>query len=174
VPILYILILMLTPLAAWPASFNCAKAASVVEKMICADPGLGRLDEDLASAFKGAKEGTQASDSLDSGQKRRLKTTRNACRDKECLRQTYTERIKDLKTWNDPVPFDSSAFAMRWSGGTESPFCAAWEYSNLDGSGGINGKSSKSERTDAISASRREKTGSSFQTPKGRAIIRLS
>jgi uncharacterized protein YecT (DUF1311 family) len=33
------------------ASFDCAKAATPVEKSVCADPGLGALDEQIAQAY---------------------------------------------------------------------------------------------------------------------------
>jgi uncharacterized protein len=37
--------------AAQAASFDCAKAQSKVEKIICADAELSKLDEDLATAY---------------------------------------------------------------------------------------------------------------------------
>lgn len=39
------------------ASFNCAKAASKVEKAICASPVLGKLDDDVAAAYADARAG---------------------------------------------------------------------------------------------------------------------
>lgn len=49
------LILMTTCLGAAQAnaaSFDCAKAGTVVEKTICADPALSKLDERMAAAYK--------------------------------------------------------------------------------------------------------------------------
>jgi uncharacterized protein len=43
--------------AAHAASFNCAKAASQVEKAICASPALGKLDDDVAAAYAAARAG---------------------------------------------------------------------------------------------------------------------
>jgi len=40
--------------AAHAASFDCAKAGTRVEKAICADPALGRLDEEIAAAWRAA------------------------------------------------------------------------------------------------------------------------
>jgi len=37
------------------ASFDCAKASTRVEKAICADPALGRLDDDVAAAYAAAR-----------------------------------------------------------------------------------------------------------------------
>ncbi len=45
------LLLALTALPAAAASFDCAKARTKVEKLICKDPQLSRQDEDLAKAF---------------------------------------------------------------------------------------------------------------------------
>jgi uncharacterized protein len=38
----------------WPASFDCAKAKSKVEKAICADPDLSKMDEQLGTVYKTA------------------------------------------------------------------------------------------------------------------------
>lgn len=45
------LLLALTALPAAAASFDCAKARTKVEKLICKDPQLSRQDEDLAKAY---------------------------------------------------------------------------------------------------------------------------
>ena len=39
------------------ASFDCAKAASRVERAVCANPALGKLDEDVAAAYAAARAG---------------------------------------------------------------------------------------------------------------------
>jgi uncharacterized protein YecT (DUF1311 family) len=49
-----LLIALISPLGATPAtaaSFDCAKARTKVEKLICKDPQLSRQDEDLAKAY---------------------------------------------------------------------------------------------------------------------------
>jgi uncharacterized protein YecT (DUF1311 family) len=45
------LLLILVAAPATAASFDCAKARSKVEKLICKDPQLSRQDEDLAKAY---------------------------------------------------------------------------------------------------------------------------
>lgn len=45
------LVLLLVAAPATAASFDCAKARSKVEKLICKDPQLSRQDEDLAKAY---------------------------------------------------------------------------------------------------------------------------
>jgi uncharacterized protein len=101
--VLVILIMML-PVSVQAAGFNCAKASSAVEKMICGDAETSRLDSDMAAAYK--KASAKASDSapLVADQKSWLKNTRNVCKDIECLKRAYRRRITELKTWNDPAP----------------------------------------------------------------------
>lgn len=43
--------------SAHAASFNCAKADSRVEKAICANAALGKLDDDVATAYAAARAG---------------------------------------------------------------------------------------------------------------------
>ncbi len=47
-----LLLLAALALPAQAASFDCAKASHAVEKLVCANPTLSKLDEDLAQAFK--------------------------------------------------------------------------------------------------------------------------
>lgn len=50
-PVLAGLLLLLVAAPATAASFDCAKARTKVEKLICKDPQLSRQDEDLAKAY---------------------------------------------------------------------------------------------------------------------------
>lgn len=47
-----LLLLAALPLQAGAASFDCAKASHAVERLVCANPTLSKLDEDLALAFR--------------------------------------------------------------------------------------------------------------------------
>lgn len=40
------------PLASLAASFDCARARTPVERMICADPALGGLDEQIDARYR--------------------------------------------------------------------------------------------------------------------------
>lgn len=55
-PVLAGLLLLLVAAPATAASFDCAKARTKVEKLICNDPRLSRQDEDLAKAYGEALE----------------------------------------------------------------------------------------------------------------------
>jgi uncharacterized protein len=89
------------------AGFDCSRAASAIERQICADPDLSRLDADLAAAYKEAA--TTASDrgALGYDQRQWLRE-RNRCREAACLKTAYRNRIGELRAWNtaDPAPRD--------------------------------------------------------------------
>jgi hypothetical protein len=73
-------------------SFDCRKAASAAEKMVCQDPALSRLDEEMSRAFAeaGRRAGTVP------GQQAWLRT-RDACADPACVKWAYESRIAYLK-----------------------------------------------------------------------------
>ena len=78
-------------------SFECSKAQSAVEKMICADANLRELDEHLGRYYSAGRAalGTGAS-CLQTDQAQWLKVTRGACRDAACLRTAYLNRLAEL------------------------------------------------------------------------------
>jgi uncharacterized protein len=78
------------------ASFDCRKAGTPVEKLVCADPVLGRLDEALDANY-------QAMLTVDVGRSRQALRSeqldwlarRNRCKDAQCLLQAYRERVDE-------------------------------------------------------------------------------
>jgi len=79
------------------ASFPCNKAQSRIEKSICADAELSRLDDLLGSFYQGAQQHlAQGASCLQSDQKQWLKTTRNVCADNACLKKVYLDRLGEL------------------------------------------------------------------------------
>lgn len=78
------------------ASFDCNKASSVIEKVICTDKTLGDLDDSLQQTYKKALENSQDTNTLKTGQLEWLKNVRNRCSDKDCLTQVYTSRLMEL------------------------------------------------------------------------------
>lgn len=77
------------------ASFDCTKAASKVEKLICSDPSLSKLDERLTSAYRTAMKNAVNLDLLRWEQKQWL-LQRNECSDVSCLAESYTTRTVQL------------------------------------------------------------------------------
>ena len=94
------------------ASFDCALARSAKEKMICADPQLSALDEQLSASYKDAVERSSAKTTLRQWQRDWLKNGEvSSCTTAACLTQAMNTRIQLL----DAVA-SSAAPAARWHG----------------------------------------------------------
>jgi len=74
------------------ASFDCAKAATAVEKAICADPGLSQADERMAEAYRQAMAASLAPRTLRTDQIRWL-AGRDSGNMLDGLRESYDRRI---------------------------------------------------------------------------------
>ena len=83
--------------AAFAPSFDCAKASTAQEKMICADRELSRLDVELSQAYSRARSQRADKDGLRKEQTQWLRTNVRACTDKPCLADTYKKRITELQ-----------------------------------------------------------------------------
>ncbi len=77
------------------ASFDCDKAGTKVEKMICADPALSKLDEELGKAYTEALESSSEPKTLKVNQRNWL-AVRNGCLDTDCLASSYRSQIGEL------------------------------------------------------------------------------
>lgn len=83
--------------SAHAASFDCAKAQTKVEKLICEPYAvLSKLDEELNTAYQWAMMRTENKRRVTVEQRHWLKTVRNACEDKGCLLNVYEARINEL------------------------------------------------------------------------------
>lgn len=76
------------------ASFDCSKAASPVERLVCEDPQLSQLDEKLAAAYQAKTLTTSDSNSV--REQRQWLARRNRCPDRVCVRTAYEERLAQL------------------------------------------------------------------------------
>jgi glucose/arabinose dehydrogenase/uncharacterized protein YecT (DUF1311 family) len=90
--------------AAHAASFDCRKAGTKVETLVCADPGLSKLDDRLAEAYESALARATAPTVVENSQVAWLRTQRNACGDADCLRREYTARIAALQAMHASAP----------------------------------------------------------------------
>lgn len=79
------------------ASFDCSKAASKIEKIICGDGELSQLDEAMSNAYKQTLERSDYRYSATTRQKEWLKDVRNRCQSADCIKQAYQSRIRELK-----------------------------------------------------------------------------
>lgn len=88
---------LLVSFAAPAASFDCDKASSFVEKEICTNLGLSRLDDALAENYRLMMASDIGADSR-VAQKARQKAwlaRRNMCTDYTCIEQVYRKRIDE-------------------------------------------------------------------------------
>jgi uncharacterized protein len=79
------------------ASFDCAKATTPIEKLICSNNSLSTKDEALNKTYKTALSKTNNQKELTKRQLNWLKNTRNQCNTVECLEYVYQERIDNLE-----------------------------------------------------------------------------
>jgi uncharacterized protein len=83
--------------AASAASFDCAKAKTKTEKLICSDAGISSLDEALGSAYKDAYKRVGNKLGIKQSQRDWLSSYQlRSCNDVECLRKELSERIEIL------------------------------------------------------------------------------
>ena len=83
---------------AYATSFDCNKASNFIEKAICDDPQLGKLDEMLSDNYKhvsASNIGESSRKNLKSDQRSWL-IERNKCVDKRCLLKIYKKRIDEV------------------------------------------------------------------------------
>lgn len=81
------------------ASFDCSKASTTVEELVCSDPKLSALDERLASLYRTALASTQDKSTLKDQQRSWIASSRNTCRTAACLQRSYEGRIGQLTSY---------------------------------------------------------------------------
>jgi len=77
------------------ASFDCGKAKTKVEHLICDDAEISKLDEELNESYKAALKDKAQAASIKQAQKLWIKG-RNRCTDAACVRGAYQKRISEL------------------------------------------------------------------------------
>jgi uncharacterized protein len=107
-PIVWLAILLLgwlvMALPVQAASFDCAKASTKVEKLICDIPAISKLDDELGKVYQDdiSKANEEQKQRLVAEQKHWLKYTRNVCTKEPCFKHAYWSRLAELKTFFDP------------------------------------------------------------------------
>ncbi len=79
-------------------SFDCAKARSTTEKMICSDAELARLDRELGRIYARARNSTSDRAAFRRQKDREWQRREATCRDRECLLRWYAQRREQLMT----------------------------------------------------------------------------
>lgn len=77
-------------------SFDCAKASTAAERLICSNQQLSSLDVQLLQAYKQALSRTAAKDSVKAALNEWRKNQRDACSTAECMISAYQARIQSL------------------------------------------------------------------------------
>jgi uncharacterized protein len=77
-------------------SFDCGKATSTVEKLICGNDDLSKLDDNLSKTYQQAIEKSADKQKVTKDQRQWLKEVRNSCQDESCLGAAYQKRISGL------------------------------------------------------------------------------
>lgn len=85
-------------LATSQPSFDCAKASTLVEKMICTDGELAALDRAVAKLYAGVPRGARGDRLTLFKQQPDWLKDRDKCTDRDCLIGAYDERLFDLFT----------------------------------------------------------------------------
>lgn len=91
-----VLISALVPLSGHAASFDCAKAATSVERQICGDKKLSSMDEQLNKVYREALATGPKLELLKSVQRDWLTDVRDRCTDRQCLTEAYQSRLDDF------------------------------------------------------------------------------
>ncbi|TFZ07037.1 hypothetical protein EZ313_10590 [Ramlibacter henchirensis] len=77
-------------------SFDCDKARSVPERIICADPDLSRQDRELGRLYARAREASPNPGAFRRHSDARWADRERQCRDRECLQRWYAQRREEL------------------------------------------------------------------------------
>ncbi len=78
------------------ASFDCLKASTKIEKLICDNVELSKLDEDLSKAYLLSLQRSDVKQKAVQSQREWLRDRRNTCESSECLKKAYETRIKEV------------------------------------------------------------------------------
>jgi uncharacterized protein len=87
-----ILFILIVSLPIYSASFDCNKASSLSEMMICNDPELSRLDDELSDIYKQAKKAAANEKQFKQQTQASWTWREKNCQDKECLINWYSNR----------------------------------------------------------------------------------
>jgi hypothetical protein len=78
-------------------SFDCSKARSVPERLVCADPELTRLDRDLGRVHARARRVTTDPQDFKRESDDEWRLREAVCRDRDCLLEWYSHRKQQLE-----------------------------------------------------------------------------
>lgn len=90
------LLLTMNSIIGQGASFPCGKATTKVERLICSDPRLSAIDEEMADRYREALANTNNPARVKREQRDWLNGDRNTCKSDKCLLIAYAIRLDAL------------------------------------------------------------------------------
>lgn len=115
-------------------SFDCSKARSRIDKLVCANAELAALDRRVAELFELAMSQAPDAGDIKRAQRRWLRD-RNDCQDAACMRSQYEQRIRALETYTGRLP---AALVQTMCERLETPETRAEILAHKDGIEDIN------------------------------------
>jgi len=92
----------------YAASYDCKLAKTKIEKFVCADAVLSKLDENLDKVYKARMKASVTPGVDRAAQRNWQKVTRERCPDRNCLLSVYRNRIWELHQRDAVVDFAAS------------------------------------------------------------------
>lgn len=105
------------------ADFDCTKAVTQVEKLICADDELVKLDRELTAAYRSASDVPGMSGKVNREQRQWLRS-RDSCADPACIKSAYDRRLAALRT----APITKAVSSVQ---PTTPPMLGDWQSSGI-------------------------------------------
>ena len=94
--VLFVVLPFGLPVNTRAASFDCRKAVTKTEEIICVDAGLSKLDEEMASFYRKTKDELHDASWFKDQQFLWLQH-RNSCKDRSCIEASYRNRLDEMK-----------------------------------------------------------------------------
>ena len=91
-PFIFLLLVAAVPSLSFAASFDCSKAASLPEMLICNDQELSKLDDELGAIYLRAKAKAPDQTAFKQQTRAAWKWRETNCHSKECLLTWYAQR----------------------------------------------------------------------------------
>ena len=95
---LYVITVWITLWAgpAFAAGFDCTKAHTTLERLICADKTLSNLDGQLSRLYNSVVSHSVNPEGIKRQQREWIRKVRDKCRSASCLKDAYQKRINEL------------------------------------------------------------------------------